>query len=320
MTAMARLNEKNIIKTKDFLSLAGMTGSDILKLLELAGEIKLKQSSGEEYHPLKGKILGMIFEKSSTRTRVSFEAGMLQLGGHALFLSSSDIQLGRGETIEDTGKVLSQFVDAIMLRTHEHSKAEALANAADVPVINGLTDMYHPCQALADLLTIQEIKGSFKGLKIAYIGDGNNVAHSLMLASAKTGMDFSIACPAGYEPDPEVIKHAKNEAIHNGGTITITHSPEEAILEADAVYADVWTSMGQEQENSIRLKAFKDFKIDQNLVKLAKPDYIFMHCLPAHREEEVAAEVIDGPNSVVFLQAGNRLHAQKALLVDLLLQ
>lgn len=310
-------NEK-IIQQKDFLTLADVSPDSILELLKLASDIKSKWAANEEYVPLKGKTLGMIFEKSSTRTRVSFEVGMLQLGGHGLFLSSNDIQIGRGETIADTAKVLSQFVDGIMIRTFGHEKIEELAESATIPVINGLTDMFHPCQALADLLTIQELKGKLAGLKMAYIGDGNNVVHSLMIACAKTGIDFSIACPPGYEPNKEIVEYAKKEAKQQGCEIVVTDSPTEAIEGADVVYADVWTSMGQEAENAVRLEAFKKYQINAELVKHAKEDYIFMHCLPAHREEEVTAEIIDGPNSVVFHQAGNRLHAQKAILVDLL--
>ncbi len=307
-----------IIQQKDFLTLADVAPDSILELLKLASDIKSKWAAQEEYAPLKGKTLGMIFEKSSTRTRVSFEVGMLQLGGHGLFLSSNDIQIGRGETVADTAKVLSQFVDGIMIRTFGHEKIEELAASATIPVINGLTDMFHPCQALADLLTIQEVKGKLAGLKMAYIGDGNNVVHSLMIACAKTGIDFSIACPAGYEPNKEIIEYAKKEAKQQGCEIVVTDSPTEAIEGADIVYADVWTSMGQEAENAVRLEVFKEYQINAELVKHAKEDYIFMHCLPAHREEEVTAEIIDGPNSVVFHQAGNRLHAQKAILVDLL--
>jgi len=310
--------EEKIINGKDFLAIADVSSSTISGLLQLAQDIKAKLQAGEEYAPLKGKTLGMIFEKSSTRTRVSFEVGMLQLGGHALFLSSNDIQIGRGETISDTAKVLSQYVDGIMIRTFEHEKIEELAEAATIPVINGLTDLAHPCQVLADLLTIVELKGELKGLKMSYIGDGNNMAHSLMVACAKMGMDFSIGCPDGYKPDEKIVALAQKEAEATGCQIVVTNSAEEAIKDADIIYSDVWTSMGQEKENSIRLEAFKDYQINAELVKHAKSDYLFMHCLPAHREEEVTAEVIDGPNSVIFHQAGNRLHAQKAVLVDLM--
>lgn len=310
--------DKQIIGQKDFLTLRDLSTDTILDLLESAEKIKEKLQAGVEYTPLKGKTLGMIFEKSSTRTRVSFEVGMLQLGGHALFLSSNDIQIGRGETISDTAKVLSEYIDGIMIRTFGHDKIEELANAATIPVINGLTDTYHPCQALADLLTIKEIKGSLKGLKLAYIGDGNNVVHSLMLACAKTGIDIAIASPKGYEPDADIVKLAEEAAETQGSKVLVTQSPIDAIKDADIVYADVWTSMGYEQENITRLEVFKPYQINAELIKHAKPDYLFMHCLPAHRGEEVTGEIIDGPNSVVFHQAGNRLHAQKAVLVDLL--
>ena len=321
---VARMNtlsvgaKENILSSKDFLSMSEASPKAIEDLLLLAQEIKAKWQSGVEYAPLKGKTLGMIFEKSSTRTRVSFEVGMLQLGGHALFLSSNDIQLGRGETISDTAKVLSQFVDGIMIRTFEHEKIEELAKNATIPVINGLTDLAHPCQVLADFLTILELKGKLKGLKMSYIGDGNNMAHSLMVGCAKMGMDFSIGCPPAYNPNPQIVDYAKKVAPENGCTITVTASAEEAIKGADIIYSDVWTSMGQEKENATRLEAFKDYQINRSLAEHAKDDYLFMHCLPAHRGEEVTAEVIDGKHSVVFHQAGNRLHAQKAVLVDLM--
>jgi ornithine carbamoyltransferase len=313
-----QLNKERVLQQKDFLALADIKGEKILQLLELAKNIKVKHTMGEDYKPLTGKTLGMIFEKSSTRTRVSFEVGMLQLGGHALFLSSNDIQLGRGETVTDTAKVLSQYLDGIMIRTFQHEKVKELASAATIPVINGLTDTAHPCQALADLLTIQEVKGRLKGLKMAYLGDGNNMAHSLMIACAKTGIHFAIGCPKEYEPDQEIVALARKEAAVNDCAIQVHSSAEDAIKNADIVYSDVWTSMGQEKENHLRLNAFKEYQINANLIKHAKKDYIFMHCLPAHRGEEVTAEIIDGPESVIFHQAGNRLHAQKAILVDLM--
>jgi ornithine carbamoyltransferase len=263
---------------------------------------------------LKGQTLGLIFEKSSTRTRVSFEAGMMQLGGNALYLNGQDLQIGRGESIHDTAKVLSEFIDAIMIRTFEHSKVEELAKYGSIPVINGLTDEFHPCQALADLMTIYEEKGTLKGLKVAYIGDGNNVAHSLMIACAKVGAHFSIACPKGYEPKEWIVNEARKIAEQQDANITIVENPIEAVQDSDAVYTDVWTSMGQEAENDIRLKAFSNYQVNDELVKHAKDDYLFLHCLPAHREEEVTASVIDGENSYVFQQAGNRMHVQKALL------
>lgn len=316
-SAKAEENPK-ILNSKDFLSLSGMSFEQVAELLDLAKTIKCRQMAGEVYEPLKGKALGMIFEKSSTRTRVSFEVGMLQLGGHSLFLSSNDLQIGRGETISDTAQVLSQYVDGIMIRTFGHEIVEELAKYASVPVINGLTDLYHPCQALADLLTIQEIKGQLAGLKMAYIGDGNNVAHSLLNACSIVGIDISVGCPKGYEPMPEVVEEAKQTAAGSGAVIEITNDPVAAVKNADIVYCDVWTSMGQEEENQKRLADFADYQVNAGLVEHAKKDYIFMHCLPAHREEEVSAEIIDGSHSVVFHQAANRLHAQKAVLVDLM--
>ncbi|MDE3838202.1 ornithine carbamoyltransferase [Bacillus methanolicus] len=304
------------LKGKDFLSLADHSAGTIEALLKKAAEMK---SEPEKFSSLlKGKILGMIFEKPSTRTRVSFEAGMLQLGGHALYLNSNDLQLGRGETIADTAKVLSQYVDAIMIRTFSHSIVEELAYHADIPVINGLTDLSHPCQALADLLTIQEVKGTFKGLKLVYIGDGNNVAHSLLIGASKMGIDVTVASPLGYEPDSKVVSLAKAAAAENGSQVHILNDPYEAVIEADIIYSDVWTSMGQEQENQQRLEVFKDFQVNEQLVKNAKDDFLFLHCLPAHRGEEVTAEIIDGSHSAVFQQAGNRLHVQKALLAEIL--
>ncbi|CAH0226138.1 Ornithine carbamoyltransferase [Peribacillus sp. Bi96] len=318
MSSMTAPAKAKILNGKDFLTMKESTPTAIADLLKLAQTIKSKLKAGEEYTPLKGKTLGMIFEKSSTRTRVSFEVGMMQLGGHALFLSGNDLQIGRGETISDTAKVLSEYIDGIMIRTFEHEKILELSENASIPVINGLTDLAHPCQVLADFLTIIEIKGQLKGLKMSYIGDGNNVANSLMVGCAKMGMDFSIGCPEAYKPDEKVVAYAQEVAKETGSEIVVTTSASDAIQDADIVYSDVWTSMGQEIENNIRLEAFKDYQINNELVKYAKNDYLFMHCLPAHREEEVTSEVIDGPNSVVFHQAGNRLHAQKAVLVDLM--
>ncbi|WP_035322246.1 ornithine carbamoyltransferase [Peribacillus kribbensis] len=317
MIHAARTDEK-ITDKKDFLAIADFSADEIKDFLELAKKIKAKRVMGEPYTPLAGKTLGMIFEKPSTRTRVSFEAGMLQLGGHALFLSSQDLQIGRGETIADTARVLSRYLDGIMIRTFNHETLEVLAKNAEIPVINGLTDLNHPCQALADLLTIHEIKGELEGLKMAYIGDGNNMAHSLMAACAKMGIHFSLACPKGYKPNEELVLSAAKEAAKNGTELVVTDDPVSAVKDADIIYSDVWTSMGQEEENEIRLKHFKDFQINQDLTQHAKKDYIFMHCLPAHRGEEATAEVIDGEHSVIFHQAENRLHAQKAILVDLL--
>ncbi|MFS0782896.1 ornithine carbamoyltransferase [Bacillus sp. 1P06AnD] len=318
MTIISSQPYVKILTGKDFLTLTDVSREQIHALLQIAEDIKEKHAIGEEYTPLKGKNLAMIFEKSSTRTRVSFEIGMIQLGGHALFLSSQDLQLGRGETISDSAHVLSEYVDGIMIRTFGHDKIEELAKNASVPVINGLTDLYHPCQALADLLTIKEVKGTLSGLKLAYIGDGNNVAHSLMEACVKVGIDVSVATPQGYEPNSGVATDVKRMADQNGTTLEIVNDPMQAVMDADIIYSDVWTSMGQENENQKRLHDFQGFQVNATLAAHAKDDYIFMHCLPAHREEEVSAEVIDGSHSVVFRQAGNRLHAQKALLVDLM--
>jgi ornithine carbamoyltransferase len=316
MTALQQLHID--IKGKDLLTLADLEPKEILTLLEKAVILKEKTLKKQFDHPLKGKILGMIFDKSSTRTRVSFEVGMIQLGGSALYLNGNDLQLGRGETVADTAQVLSQYLDGIMIRTFSHESVEELSHFADIPVINGLTDLYHPCQALADLLTIYEEKGKLKGLKLAYIGDGNNVAHSLMTACTKIGMDVSIAAPQGYFPNEAITARCEEFALRSGANMVITDSPQEAVTDADIIYTDVWTSMGQELENEQRLKDFHDYQVNEALLKAAKEDYLFMHCLPAHRGEEVTAGVIDGQHSVVFEQAGNRLHAQKALLVELL--
>jgi ornithine carbamoyltransferase len=316
MTALKQLEID--LKGKDVLNLAGLTPEEILTLLDKSILLKENTMRKQFDQPLKGKILGMIFDKSSTRTRVSFEVGMIQLGGSALYLNGNDLQLGRGETIADTASVLSQYVDGIMIRTFSHKSVEELAHHASVPVINGLTDLYHPCQALADLLTIYEKKGKLKGLKLAYIGDGNNVAHSLMIACTKVGMDISIAAPREYFPDSSITAQSKGFAESSGAKLVITDSPIEAVRDADIIYTDVWTSMGQESENEQRLNDFSDYQVNAELVKHANDDYLFLHCLPAHRGEEVTAEVIDGKHSVVFEQAGNRLHAQKALLVEIL--
>lgn len=313
------MNQKSLnIKGKDFLTLADYSPDEINCLLYKAQQLKQGNYSGEDPMPLKGKVLGMIFEKSSTRTRVSFEAGMLQLGGNALYLNSNDLQVGRGETIADTAKVLSSYVDGIMIRTFSHQIIEELAEHATVPVINGLTDLYHPCQALADMLTILEVKGTLKGTKLVYVGDGNNVAHSLLIAAAKLGVHITITCPKGYEPDENVLQRAEKFAKETGAEIGVSHNVQQSVKDADVIYTDVWTSMGQEKENEKRLEIFKDYQVNEELIHLAKRDYVFLHCLPAHRGEEVTAAVIDGPNSSVFNQAANRLHVQKALLSEIL--
>lgn len=300
---------------KDFLQLADFSAEEIAYLLDTALELKAMQKQGKPHPYLSGKVLGMIFEKSSTRTRVSFEVGMLQLGGHAIFLSSKDIQLGRGESISDTAKVLSRYVDAIMIRTFSHESVEELAAHATVPVINGLTDLQHPTQVLADLLTILEHKGKLAGLKLCYLGDGNNnMAHSLLEGAAKVGMHISVASPEGYLPKEDIVTQAKKAAAKAGGTITIGQDPKAAISGADVVVTDVWASMGQEAEQQRRIEALQSYQVNADLCKNAKDDFLFLHCLPAHRGEEVTAEIIDGPHSVVFGEAENRLHAQKAIL------
>lgn len=306
------------LKGKDLLTLADVSPETISLLLKKAVQLKANAANEQAAKPLSGKILGLIFEKPSTRTRVSFEAGMLQLGGQAIYMNSADSQIGRGEPIADTARTLSHYVDAIMIRTFSHEAVEELAHYATIPVINGLTDLYHPCQALADLLTIYEQKGTFKGIKVSYIGDGNNVAHDLIIACTKMGIDISVASPKGYEPASVVINAAKEFAVESGAKLEITNDPVLAVSNADVVYTDVWTSMGQEKENEQRLKDFNNFQVNDELVAHAKQDYLFMHCLPAHREEEVTSSVIDGARSVVFEQAGNRLHAQKALLLEIL--
>lgn len=315
MSTTQHMVSTKTLKGKHCLTISEFSNEEIELLINQAIDLK---TNGKGKKPLQGKILGMIFEKNSTRTRVSFEAGMLQLGGDAIYMNSTDSQLGRGEPISDTAQVLSHYVDAIMIRTHGHDRIQELAEHSSVPVINGLTDLAHPCQALADVLTLKEQKGELKGLKLAYVGDGNNVANSLMVISAKLGIDFAIAAPKKYWPSDEVVAESKEIAAQTGCSVTVTEDVIEAVKDADAVYSDVWTSMGQEAENELRLKEFEGYQVNEELVKHAKPDYVFMHCLPAHRGEEVSAGVIDGPNSVVFEQAGNRLHAQKALLVELL--
>ncbi|KEP25899.1 ornithine carbamoyltransferase [Bacillus zhangzhouensis] len=313
---MSQVDVQPALYGKDFLSLKDFSINDIAYLIEKAEEMK--------QHPyqdlFKGKTLAMIFEKSSTRTRVSFEAGMTQLGGHALFLSSNDLQIGRGESISDTAQVLSGYVDGIMIRTFEHEKVEELAKYASIPVINGLTDYSHPCQALADLLTIKEAKGTLKGVKVAYIGDGNNVAHSLMVGCAQLGCDIAVASPKGYEPLQEVTNTAREFAKQSGAEVIVTTDPVAAVQDADVIYSDVFTSMGQEAETEKRLAEFKEYQVNDELMGHAAKDYIFLHCLPAHRGEEVTADIIDGSHSKVFQQAENRLHVQKALIKELMYQ
>jgi ornithine carbamoyltransferase len=302
---------------KHFLSLKDWSRDEIELLFEQAAAIK---ANPEAYAgALAGQSLAMIFQKPSTRTRVSFEVGMGQLGGRALFLGSDDIQLGRGESIPDTARVLSRYVNGIMARVFAHQDVIDLARHGSVPVINGLSDLLHPCQALADYFTLRERRGGLQGLKLAYVGDGNNVAHELMFGAVKLGMSFSAGCPQGYEPNPLIFKSAVREAQKLGSPIPeVTPDPFEAVAGADAVYTDVWTSMGQEAEAQARLAAFQGFQVTPEMMAAAGPDAVFMHCLPAHRGEEVAGDVIDGPQSVVFDEAENRLHVQKAILVTLL--
>ena len=303
---------------RHFLTLLDLSGDELRTLLARATALKTMQYRGERHAPLAGKTLGMIFEKSSTRTRVSFEVGMYQLGGLATFLSSRDIQIGRGEPISDTAKVLSRYVSGIMARTFAHTTVTDLAKYATVPVINGLTDLLHPCQGLTDYFTVREKFGHTKGLTLAYVGDGNNMCHSLMFGGPKVGMNVKVATPEGFRPNPEIVEKAKADAKAAGTTIEVLARPEEAIRGANAVYTDVWASMGQEAEAQARVKAFAGFQVTPALMELADKEAIFMHCLPAHRGEEVAAEVADGRWSVIFDEAENRLHVQKAIMLLLM--
>lgn len=304
-----------MMKGKDLLSIHDLSEDEVRQILDLASELKAMRKAGIEHHALKGKTLGMIFQKSSTRTRVSFEVGMYQLGGAALFLSGNDLQIGRGEPIKDTARVMSRYLDGVMIRTFAHSDAEEFAKYADIPVINGLTDLLHPCQALTDLMTIQEYKGKeLKGLKLAYIGDGNNMAHSLMYGCAKTGMHFAAATPKGYEPDAQVTKNATADAAKTGGSITVVNDIFEAAKDADILCTDVWASMGQEAEREARAKAFAGYQINKALLKAADKKAIVLHCLPAHRGEEIAGDVMEEHARVIFDEAENRLHAQKAIM------
>jgi ornithine carbamoyltransferase len=300
------------VKHKDLISIHDLSAADVAKIFDIAS--KMKKNPRKYARALEGQTLAMIFEKSSTRTRVSFEVGMFQLGGHALFLSSRDIQLGRGETIHDTAKVLSRYVDGIMARTFAHKTVTDLAEFASVPVINGLTDLLHPCQGLTDYFTAFEKFGKLKGRKIAYVGDGNNMAHSLMYGASKVGMDIAVATPKGYEPNPEVVAIASADAKKARTKVLVTNDIEEAVKGADVVETDVWASMGQEAEAEKRVKDFAGWMVDEAMMKKAKRNAIFMHCLPAHRGEEVAAEVADGKQSVIFDEAENRLHVQKAIM------
>ena len=311
-------NIEDQLKGRDMLTLLDYSSEEIAYLLHKAIIMKKDAQAGKMPPILPGKTLGMIFEKHSTRTRISFEVGMTQLGGHPMFMNAKDLQIGRGESIYDTGNVLSEYLDGVMIRAKSHETVQELAKHSSIPIINGLTDLFHPCQALADLLTMIEVKGSVAGKKLAYVGDGNNVAHSLVIGAANMGMHVAVATPVGFEFNKDLFRTAQKIAEANGGSVMQTNIPVEAVENADAIYTDVWTSMGQEEEAALRLEAFKDFQINDKLVSHAKNDYMFLHCLPAHREEEVTASIIDGPNSYVFQQAGNRLHAQKAVLAALL--
>jgi ornithine carbamoyltransferase len=302
------------LKGRHFLSLHDWSREELELILETAQALKQRLKRGIQDQPLRGKTLGMYFAKPSTRTRVSFEVGIQQLGGYGLFLSAADLQLKRGETIADTARVLSRYVDGIMIRTFAHEEVVEWARYSDVPVINGLTDLEHPCQVMADLLTILEHKGKLSGLKLVYVGDGNNMAHSLMDGGAKFGMHVVVACPRGFEPNPAVVKRAAEVAAYYGGSVKVTNDPVAAAMGADVVYTDVWASMGQEAEAEERKAIFQPYQVNAQLMKLTNAGSIFMHCLPAHRGEEVVAEVIDGPQSVVFDEAENRLHAQKAIM------
>ena len=308
----------NDLKGQHFLTLQDYSALQLESILDLAFELKARQKEGLPRHLLKGKTLAMIFQKPSTRTRVSFEVGMLQLGGHALFLSSGELQMGRGEPIKDTATVLSRYVDGIMIRTSEHSEVEELAHYATVPVINGLTNLLHPCQALSDLLTIKEKLGYLQGVKIAYVGDGNNVTHSLLLGCSKMGMFISVGAPEGYHPQTEITNLAKENADASGGSVKVLAEPAEAVKDAQVIYTDVWASMGQEMEKNSRKDKFGAYQVNEKLLSQAAPDAIVMHCLPAYREEEISTRVLEGEHSVVLDQAENRLHAQKALMTLIL--
>lgn len=301
-----------------FISIHDITKEEFDQLIALGLKLKEEQKAGIPHPILAGKTLGMIFTKSSTRTRISFEVGMYQLGGHPMYLNANDMQLGRGESIYDTANVMSRFVDGIMIRTYDHQDVLDLARFGSVPVINALTDHLHPCQAMADLMTVYEHKGDLKGLKLAYVGDGNNVAHSLLYACAKAGMHMSVATPAGYACDEVVVANAKEDAKETGACIFTTQDPVEAVKDADVICTDTWVSMGQEDEKAKRIEIFKDYQVNEALFSHAKKDAIFIHCLPAYRGYEVSEEVIDGPRSVIFDEAENRLHAQKAILATLM--
>ena len=296
---------------KHLLKMLDLTSDEVIEILNLADQLKYEQKHGIPHKRLEGKSLGLIFEKASTRTRVSFEVGMYQLGGQPIFLSSKDMQIGRGEPVQDTARVLSRYLDGIMIRTFEQSEVESLAQYGSIPIINGLTDFCHPCQILADLMTIREYKGKLQGLKMAFIGDGNNMMNSLIVGALKTGMSISVACPEGYEPDAQVLDFAKEY----GDKFAMFRTPKEAVVDADVVITDVWASMGQEGEADKRKKAFDGYQVNAELMSLAKPDAMVQHCLPAHRGEEITEEVFEAHAAEIFDEAENRLHAQKAVMV-----
>ncbi|MGN0460948.1 MAG: ornithine carbamoyltransferase [Ruminococcus sp.] len=299
---------------KHLLTLESLSQEEIKDILNLADQLKYELKHGIEHHHLKGKTLGMIFEKASTRTRVSFETGMYQLGGHPLFLSSNDLQIGRGEPVEDTARVLSRMLDGIMIRTFDQSEVETLAEYGSIPVINGLTDYCHPCQVLADLMTIREFKGKLKGLKMAFIGDGNNMANSIIVGCLKCGMSVAIACPKGYEPPQNILDFASQYE----GMFELTTDPLKAAEGADVVYTDVWASMGQEEEKAVREKAFAGIQVNKELMSKTNAECMVLHCLPAHRGEEITADVFEEHADEIFEEAENRLHAQKAVMVRLM--
>jgi ornithine carbamoyltransferase len=303
---------------RHLLTLDDLTPADVERLFELSASLKIKRREGVPHAQLTGKTLALIFEKPSLRTRVTFEAGMTHLGGHAIYLAPADIRLGERETVQDAARNLERWVDGIVARTFSHQMVERLARFSRIPVINGLTDSHHPVQILCDLFTLWERRGPLAGLTVAFIGDGNNVCHSWLQGAAKMGLRFTLACPPGYEPDPAVVAEAQDQAKASGAVLTVTHDPSTAARGADVLYTDVWASMGQEEERARRLRDFQGYQVDETLLRLASPEVLVMHCLPAHRGEEIAGDVMDGSHSIVFDQAENRLHMQKAILVTLM--
>ncbi len=311
---MAKAYLDKSLKGRDFLTISDFTGQEIRLIMDAAHDLKKELKEGIPHPVLQGKTLGMIFTKPSTRTRVSFEVGMYQLGGYSLFLNAQDIQLGRGESFPDTARTLERYLDGIMIRTFDQKDVDELAHYASIPIINGLTDLVHPTQVIADLMTVEEHLGKLKGIKLAFIGDGNNVAHSLLQICAKMGVHMTIACPPGYEPSPEIMAGARQEAAETGVQLEIVKNPLEAAKDADVIYTDLWASMGQEKERLQRTKVFRRYQVNSELLKKANPGAVVLHCLPAHRGEEITDEVMDGPQSVVFDEAENRLHAHKAIM------